>query len=49
MGSLGLVEIILILVSVIPGLVIVAGGVFGFIAFLKLRRIESSLKSKGLL
>jgi uncharacterized membrane protein len=48
-GNLGIVEILLILIATIPGLIVVIGGILGIVAFFKVRRIESTLKAKGLI
>lgn len=49
MFDLGSAEILMMLVIAIPRLLMFVGAVLGFIAFLKVRRIESSLRSRGIL
>ncbi len=49
MGELGIAELLIVLVSFVLGLVPIIGGILGIVAFLKVNRIEKTLKEKQIL
>lgn len=49
MGNLGLMEILLVLIAIVPTGVLTVGGILGFLAFRKVRDLEKTLKAKNLL
>lgn len=49
MGNLGLMEVLLILIAIVPGGVLTVGGILGFIAFRKVSNMEKALKAKNLI
>ncbi|GLH71749.1 hypothetical protein GETHLI_02510 [Geothrix limicola] len=49
MGNLGLMEILLVLIAIVPGGVLTVGGILGFLAFRKVSALEKALKARNLL